>query len=158
MKAKSYLNHLKLNMGQKYSTSTKNWTIDDWVFGTDDNALTMELVIGELKQIPIKYLGGRKIANDTSMQRLQQDLLAFDQTLKQIFLRRKTNKQSKTPYYDQNEYSIPEEDENQLLLFYADDEPQTTTKHSSWRCKYCNKKIKSTDTICRRCKQLDTKF
>jgi len=115
-------------MGQKH-TATKNWTVDDWAFGTGENAVPLEEVIEEAKTVPARYFGGRAIGNDPTMQQMQQDLLSFDDTIKRIFFRRKKNKRTKQQdysdeqyyaenenqaYYDQNQQSIPEVDEEQF--------------------------------------------
>jgi len=131
-------------MGQKHS-STKNWTVDDWAFGTGENAVPLEDVIEEAKTVPARYFGGRVIGNDSSMQQMQRDLLSFDDTLKRIFFRRKKNKRTKRQdysdeqyyaenenqaYYDQNQQSIPEEDEEQFSSDYNDNNQQIKDKNS----------------------------
>jgi len=145
--------------------------MDNWAFGTGENAIPFEKVLDEAKTIPARYFGGQTIGNDPSMQQMQHDLLAFDDKLTRFFFRRKKNKRSKKQnysdeqyytqnrqYYDQTQESIPEEDEDQLSSIYADNNPQTTNKNSSWQCRYCNAENKSMDIICRQCKQIETRF
>jgi len=152
-------------MGHKQS-SVANWTMDEWAFGTVPNAPTMDDVMEGAKEIPAKYFGGRVIENDSSMQKMQRDLLAFDDTLKRIFLcRRKKKKQQNysdeqyyaedQQYYDQNQETIPEEDEDQIS---TDNNQQTTDKNSSWKCRNCGTENKSTNIACRQCKEIETRF
>jgi len=75
-------------MGSSQS-ATANWSIDDWAYGTGENAATVEDVIQETRKIPLKYFGGDAIQNDASMHQMQHDLLSFDATVKNLFRRKK---------------------------------------------------------------------
>lgn len=136
-------------MGQKLSTDTSQWTMNDWAFGTAQNAVPIDDVVDEVKQMPLKYFGGNTIQNDVSMQQLQRDLLSFDDTVKRLFFWRKKNRRSKKnqplqeeydeypvdgQYYDQTQQqppSIAEEDESPLPPIYVDRNEQLKSKYSS---------------------------
>ena len=163
-------------MGLKQS-SVSNWTVDDWAFGTGENAVQIDEVVDEAKKMPAKYFGGEAIGNDPSMNKLQQDLLSFDTKLKRLFFRRKKNKRQTSSYeysdpnqhyYDENEQyydgyqpTIPEEDEYCSSDDHNRDKQQTTATNansSSWRCRCCTSENASTDAECRQCKESQTKF
>jgi hypothetical protein len=112
-------------MGSRQS-STANWSVDDWAYGTGENAVPVEEVVAEVRLIPARYFGGKAIGNDESMHQMQRDLLAFDDTLKRIFFRRKKKKQPQTDvppeeyYYEDEQYypdeqAIPEEEPNHSI-------------------------------------------
>jgi hypothetical protein len=157
-------------MGQKLSTDTSQWTVNDWAFGTASNAVPVEDVVEEVRQMPLKYFGGNAIQNDRSMQQMQRDLLSFDDQLKRLFFWRKKNKRSKKenysneeyyeenePYYDGNHQTISEEDETlpPLPPIYVD---QTMNKNSLWKCQSCGTQNQSTDIECKQCKQTASRF
>jgi hypothetical protein len=155
-------------MGQKLATDTSQWTVNDWAFGTAQNAVPMEDVVDEVRQMPMKYFGGNAIQNDTSMQQMQNDLLSFDDQLKRLFFWRKKNKRSKRGNYSEQEYyeendqsydqshqTIPEEDEPipPLPPIYVERNDQLTNKNPSWKCDKCGKQNQSTDIECLQCKK-----
>ena len=136
-------------MGQKLSTDTSQWTVNDWAFGTAPNAVPMEEVMDEVKQMPMKYFGGNVIQKDTSMQQLQHDLLSFDDSFKRLLFWRKKHRRSKKnqpfqneeegypadgKYYDRMQQEpIVEEDESSPPLppIYAERNERLTSKYSS---------------------------
>jgi hypothetical protein len=151
-------------MGSRQS-STANWSVDDWAYGTGENAVPVEEVVAEVRLIPARYFGGKAIGNDESMHQMQRDLLAFDDTLKRIFFRRKKKKQPQTDV-------PPEEYPNHLSPIYAnstapssapptiDRSNDATTNNTKlfWRCSHCTAENKVSDNACRRCGQAETKF
>ncbi len=168
------------NMGNKASTA--NWSVDDWAYGTGENAVTIEEVAHEAKQIPIKYFGGAAIENNESMHQMRNDLLAFDETIKNLF-RRKKNKRSKRDQAPPNEYYYEEQqvdevpqltdlEQNNLQPVYtiADGAPSSeplpdssrfVTENNTkaiWRCGNCAVENKITERVCRRCGQTETRF
>jgi hypothetical protein len=104
---------INCKMGSSQS-STASWSIDDWAYGTGENAATLDDVIHETSKIPGKYFGGNAIQNDASMHQMQHDLLSFDATLKNLF-RRKKNKRSKRnqPPSDEDYYYYDEQQQQQ---------------------------------------------
>jgi len=159
-------------MGQKLATDTSNWTVNDWAFGTADNAVPLEDVMDEVQKMPMKYFGGNAIQNDASMQQMQRDLLSFDDTLKRLFFWRKKNKRSKKQNYSDGEYygeneqnydrnhqSIPEEDESPSLPpIYVNRNEQPMDINSSWKCRICGTENQLTQMECQQCKQIEAKF
>lgn len=105
---------LDCSMGSRQS-SAKNWSVDDWTFGTGENAVSLDAVVEEGKKIPAKYFGGNAIQKDETMHQMQNDLLSFDDTLKNLF-RRKKNKRSK-----QDQEQEPTADE----YYYYDEQQQS---------------------------------
>lgn len=106
-------------MGSRQS-STASWSVDDWAFGTGQNALSLDEVVEESKQIPIKYFGGSAVENDPSMHQMQNDLLNFDDSLKNLF-RRKKNRRARRDQQQQpsgEEYYYYEEGEQQQQQQY----------------------------------------
>ena len=104
-------------MGNKQSATT-SWSVDDWAFGTGANAVSMGEVVEEAGKIPRKYFGGAVVEKDPSMNHLQHDLLAFDESVKNIF-RRKKNKRvrSDQPPPDESYYYEEEEEQQQSEEF-----------------------------------------
>lgn len=169
------------------SQTTASWTVDDWAYGTGANAVPVDEVVEEIGKLPARYFGGKTIENDASMHQMQQDLLAFDETIKRIF-RRKKNKRSKQEpeaaaeeeYYYEDGQAIPEEDAKDLQQEPAYLEPTTVDRNTAssipnqannssldapatrgkliWRCTHCAMDNKVTETSCRRCGQAETKF
>jgi hypothetical protein len=168
-------------MGQSNS-STANWTMNDWAFGTGENAVQIDEVVEEAGKIPGKLFGAKAIENDESMHKMQRDLLSFDETLKRVFFFwRKKNKKpgqqqesayedghayeqygdQNQEYYDESQYPIPEEDEHHLPPIYTNNNEQLAKDMNTsppWRCRYCTTENKSTDLECRQCKQSGTMF
>lgn len=165
-------------MGQNQSSSvaTNSWTVDDWAFGTGANALSTEEVMQEASKLPSKLFGGKAIENDPSMHQMQNELLSIDQTLKNLFRRKKKNKRSREPveqveeYYPDQQYydpSIPPQtgnddylqpipiDQNQQSQEAPPSAPGYTEK-LTWRCKMCTCENKISENVCRRCKQAET--
>lgn len=126
-------------MGQKLSTDTSDWTVNDWAFGTATNAVPIDDVVHEVSQMPRRYFGGDAIQNDASMQQMQRDLLSFDDTLKRLFFWRKKNRRGKKSrpveeeeypvdgeYYDHMQQPIAEVDESSSLPpIYSEPNPRT---------------------------------
>ena len=143
--------------------------MDDWAYGTGTNAVQLEDVFVEAKKVPAKYFGGQAIENDTSMHRMQRDLLSFDEALKRLFcFGRKKRKQpviDEEEYYesDGNPQTIPEEEEERSSPHYInvkrleliDDVPSFS---STWRCRYCTAENKATEIDCHECRQTETRF
>jgi hypothetical protein len=162
-------------MGHKQS-STANWTVNDWAFGTGQNAVPLEDVVEEVSELPGKLFGAKAIENDQSMHQMQHDLLSFDEVLKKrLFFWRKKSKRQGQEYdyqdeqyydenqqYDQSQFPIPEEDENHLEPIYANENQPATNRDANanvpWRCRYCTTENKSTDLQCRQCKQSGTVY
>ena len=152
-------------MGQKLAAAsggvgggTGNWSMDDWAYGTGENAVQIEEVIDEAKQVPMKYFGGNTIANDPSMQQMQQDFLALDQKFKKLFFWRKKKRarraeaeaqqqQQQQEYYDSTPQTIFEEAEDE-----APQAPIYENQSSTWICDACHTKNKSTNVECEKCK------
>jgi len=178
---------INCKMGSRQST-TSNWSIDDWAYGTGENAATIEDVIHETSKIPGKYFGGNVIEKDASMHQMQNDLLSFDAAVTNLF-RRKKNKRSKRnqPQYDEEYYyeeeqqqqseGIPpptdsEQNQNYLQSIYTEpnrlpplepiyDTVNVTEKPSGkiiWRCSNCTVENKITERVCRRCGQSETRL
>ncbi|CAF0761387.1 unnamed protein product [Adineta steineri] len=169
-------------MGNKQGT-TSSWSVDDWAYGTGENAVPVEEVVDEVKKIPKKYFGGQAIENDASMHQMQNDLLSFDDTLKRIFFRRKKNKRSRKDEQQQpeeEEYYYEEEEEQRVdgaenpeylepiyvtrgdlsSMPTTDSSDYTTTTNKSviWRCSHCTQENKVSENSCRRCGQAESKF
>jgi hypothetical protein len=171
-------------MGNKNQSATASWTIDDWAYGTGANAVSMEEVVQETGRIRTKYFGGQAVENDASIHQMQHDLLSFDETLKNIF-RRKKNKRSKQYEPPSDEYYYEEEEEQEqqfdaiaqptdsqekrsyLQPIFTDGDalpsvpitdPATNTGKIIWRCSNCTVENKMTDRVCRRCGQAETRL
>ena len=174
-------------MGNKQAT-TASWSVDDWAYGTGANAVSIDEVIEETSKIPHKYFGGAAIENDASMHQMQNDLLSFDQSVKNLF-RRKKNKKSKkqTPpadQYYQQEYEEQEyseevsqpndsgDNQNYLQPIYLDANGiapsvpyeqsstsfPTNSNKATWRCSHCTVENKITERTCRKCGQAETRL
>jgi hypothetical protein len=173
------------DMGNKQS-STANWSVDDWAFGTGANAVTIDEVVEETRKIPAKYFGGDAIEKDASMHQMQNDLLAVDEVFKNLFRRKKNRRsiQNQPPpsdeyyYYEEQqseEFPQPtdsEQNQNYLPPIYANAnglpilEPinnslkavENNASKAIWRCSYCAIENKITERVCRRCGQAETRL
>lgn len=160
-----------------------NWSVNNWSYGTGDNAVSIETVINETSKIPQKFFGGEAIENDESMQQMHQDLLSIDQTIINMFRRNKsstTTKQTadesyRQQQYDQRSSAVSQQihtdndgnslepaflDTNELpavlpVTDSANTEPQTSNR-SILGCSHRIVDSKMTEYVCRRCNQAET--
>ncbi|CAF1111275.1 unnamed protein product [Rotaria sp. Silwood1] len=171
-------------MGNNQS-GTNNWNMDDLAFGTAANVITAEEIVTEVSRIRSKYFGGDAVENDPSMHQMQNDLLAFDESLKRLFFRRKKSKPSSNEvlheeYYYEDQQPTPAMEtynsiNNQHYLeptFLDKNLPSSSSKSisdsvndqvkntntNSWRCSNCTAENKITDHVCRRCKLAETQL
>ncbi len=164
-------------MGKNQST-TANWSTDDWAYGTGQNAVSIEEVLHETSKIPEKYFGGQAIQNDASMHQMQRDLLSFDETLINLF-RRKKPKQSRNNiptedgyyYYEEQQSDASaqpmdlEQNQNYFQPLYANGNELSTpipginsSDKLFWRCTNCTAENKKIQRVCRRCGQAETRL
>lgn len=160
--------------------ATASWSVDDWAYGTGTNAVPVDEVVEEVGKMPARYFGGKRIGNDPSMNQMQQDLLSFDDTLKNLFRRRKHKRAAQQPqgegqdqYEDGQAYAEEAEeptyldptprdkessDQSASALPNASGAAATNKSKLLWRCSSCAAENKVTESSCRRCGQAETKF
>ena len=173
-------------MGQNQSVAGTGWSIDDFAYGTGANAVSIDAVIAQTGTLPTRLFGGEAIQNDATMHQMQHDLLAIDDTLKRIFLRRKKTKRSaqdrpEDEYYPEEESAAVQQstdsrsNEDHYLVPTFIDVNQTVPSHVLesipdslsnaaknfnnkilWRCTQCTAENKITERVCRRCRQCET--
>lgn len=159
-----------------------NWSVDNWPFSTGENAVSIETVINETSKIPKKYFGGEAIENDPSINQMQRDLLAFDETIINMFRRNKSTEQVRKTtdeYYRQqcdqrssssSQANSAENDGDYLQAAFVDDnglpavlpvsDSSTTAPQTSSRsilgCSHFTTDSKTTEYVCRQCNQAET--
>jgi ribosomal protein L40E len=157
-------------MGNKQPATT-NGTTDEYANDTAQSALSPEdlAFIDTTAKLSAKYFGGEAIAHDASMHQMQQDLLSFDETIKNLFFRRKTTTNESSnghEYYDQQPTDSTEnQNYNQSIPSDGNIPPSLSSVTDAsnnnkliWRCTYCTAENKITEQACRRCRQAETKL
>ena len=160
-------------------------TVENWTYGTGENAVTFGDVLSETKKIPEKYFGGQSIQNNPAMHEMQRDLLSFDETLKNLF-RKKKDPPSRNNIPTEDGYYYYEEEEQQEQQQPIDSvqnqhylEPTFINENSTspvtpvgnsinhvprnpnklfWRCTNCMAENKKTEHACRRCGEAETQL
>lgn len=166
-------------MGNTLKAGTTNWSVDDWAFGTGENAVSPDEVLTEASKLPARYFGGKAIENDASIQQMQHDLLSFDDTIKNLFRRKKKKKSKNMPteeqyYADQQYYEEqqPYPDTQQmdrsdnhgyLQPTFTDTSPAANSVAQNnnkliWRCTNCAAENKTTEEACKRCGLEESRF
>lgn len=158
----------------KNQSSTAHLPANDEAIETGRNAVSIENVIEEARKFPEKYLGGHAIESNPSMHQMQNDLLAFDEKLKNFFLRR-TPQQSNNDYSSADPYDSYQtqrqtsQDSGQnheylepISVIGIDVPSSGSMTHSQsylqWRCGNCMMENKIGERMCRRCGQTETRF
>ncbi|UJR20660.1 hypothetical protein I4U23_023782 [Adineta vaga] len=162
--------HFKSDMGHKQSTRRKQQqVVEDVIIDRDQNTTQSVDCLSKVKRIPMKYFGGQAIENDASMHKMHQDLLSFDDKVKQGCSPRKKRRRSKKQtnideyesqdeqYYDQNPQVISD-DENYSSHIYVNVNPPTDYSTFSWLCRYCDAENQLTTIKCYQCGEMENRF
>ena len=141
-------------MGNNQAATT-NETTTEYADNTEQDAPTVDqfAFLEQTSKFSAKYFGGEALQHDPSIHKMQHDLLTFDETIKNLFSRRK-NTQESNEYNDQDQSN--NSTENQSTTIDGDIPP--SNNKLIWRCTYCAAENKITEQACRRCRQAETKL
>jgi ribosomal protein L40E len=141
-------------MGNNQATTT-NGTTTEYASSTEQDAPIDDqfAFLNETSKLSAKYFGGEALQHDPSIHKMQHDLLTFDETIKNLFSRRKNTKES-NGYNDQDQSTTINGDISPSLASITD----TSNNKLIWRCTYCSAENKIAEQACRRCRQAETKL
>lgn len=157
-------------MGKNQSSTAGNWSTDHWTNGTSSNGVSIEQVLDEAQKIPQKYFGGQAIENDPIVHQIQDDFLAFDETLKKFFRFGRTKSSisdyssidGSDAYQVEQQASRDSEQSHDYLepisIIGMDSSMTNSQRHLYWRCGNCTMENRIPERICQRCGQMETRF